>query len=916
MNEETDNQIDPSVIDDMPVSVKRSLAEFINKRGGNIPVPEKKNTGVTNTRILRVVTGNLVKIQGQLTTIDNRLAQQNALIKSNLVTSVGMINAIEQRDNDLAQKFDELTAAFQAQTAFMEQQADLAEDRAQEARLEQQSDAAFTEDISTAQGRQMNNPVLKAIKRTFQRLGKSLSGILLRKGQGFGAKTATRLVKKAAINTLGKGIYRNVAQTISKTGVPGLGRAKGITRKGSRLAKAAFFQATERVLPLFVRGLLLADRIGTKRAASWFVSGTKSVQQLEKIKIAPKTFTKLAGKPLASTITKKRTTQIIADSGGKALPRATARAGKMFGRGGARGAGGLMKQTLGAMAGKKLTEGATEAAASAGVKTAGKGSTELLEASLKRGNLVQRALMSKPVQAAIAKKLGAEAAQKITTKLASKAVPGLGTIYGAVEGVARGIMGDWKGMMLSFGGAVPGVGVGFAMLDLFREIDIPAYEAHIEPNMPMPSDKNFADFFSTALGIGPDQYETGGLTKPGRAILHGTELVMDKDADPYQIFYRPVIRSLIGASTEYIQQAGPSASFIAPMFRQKANKLATEFGMETVSVATPGGGSLKGAGQRLDNFERKAEQQKEYYGPAGGPKGEDGEPQAQEGGLLGMIKRFFGFPVPEGEDRSSDFPSSTLPGAHDGGGTGPGDPNGGGKIAGDLGDHLKGMRTELPVTGQIHRHPRHPPYSMSSGHRNQSMHYSGRAIDIGGYSPSTPPTGQFPGATGADEQAPVLREIQKWNAAKGVTPVELVHGSPAFRGYGSYREYPDSHHHHVHIAYKNGGLTYDRPHIALMGEEGEEIVIPHTPSTGVARDLFLASSEAQSDTQVVAAIREYAPEILQYDEEGEDEQTMMMIAMPPQQQSQPTVERSKVNLPPSGGPMYGPEKTLVFQSLY
>ena len=910
MNEETDNQIDPSVIDDMPVSVKRSLAEFINKRGGNIPVPEKKNTGVTNTRILRAVTGNLVKIQGQLTTIDNRLAQQNALIKSNLVTSVGMINAIEQRDNDLAQKFDELTAAFQAQTAFMEQQADLAEDKAAEARLEQQSDAAFTEDISTAQGRQMNSPVLKAIRRTFQRLGKSLSGILLRKGKGFSAKTATRLVKKAAINTLGKGIYRNVAETISKTGIPGLGRAKGITRKGSRLAKAAFFQATERVLPLFVRGLLLADSIGTKRAASWFVSGAKKVQQLEKIKIAPKTFTKLAGRKLGSTITKKRTAQIIADSGGRALPRAAARAGKVFGRG---NPAGLLKQTLGAM-----TDG--KGAASAGVKTVDKmtrGSTaKAVETGLKRGNLVQRALMSKPVQEAIAKKLGTEAAQKITTKLASKAVPGLGTIYGAVEGIARGIMGDWKGMMLSFGGAVPGVGVGFAMLDLFREIDIPAYEAHIEPNMPMPSDKNFADFFATALGIGPDQYETGGLTKPGRAILHGTELVMDKDADPYQIFYRPVIRSLIGASTEYIQQAGPSASFIAPMFRQKANKLATEFGMETVSVATPGGGSLKGAGQRLDNFERRAEQQKEYYGPAGGPKGEDGEPQAQEGGLLGMIKRFFGFPVPEGEDRNSDFPSSTLPGAHDGGGTGPGDPKGGGKIAGDLGDHLKGMRTELPVTGQIHRHPRHPPYSMSSGHRAQSMHYSGRALDIGGYSPSTPQTGQFPGSTGADEQAPVLREIQKWNAARGVTPVELVHGSPTFRGYGSYREYPDSHHHHVHIAYRNGGLTYDRPHIALMGEEGEEIVIPHKPSTGVGRDLFLASSEAQSDTQVVAAIREYAPEILQYDEEGEDEQTMMMIAMLPQQQSQPTGERAKPNLPASGGRMYGPEKTLIFQSLY
>jgi hypothetical protein len=516
----------------------------------------------------------------------------------------------------------------------------------------------------------------------------------------------------------------------------------------------------------------------------------------------------------------------------------------------------------------------------------------------------------------IIQKVGQKKAAAFTAKAASKAVPLLGTAIGGIEGIARGLMGDWKGMALSFGGAVPFAGIGFAAIDILRDIDRDAYEAHIEPNFPIPSEENFGMFFADALGVTPDQYETGGLTKPGRAILHGTELVMDKDADPYQIFYRPVIRSLIGASTEYIQQAGPSASFIAPMFGQEVNKLSSEFGMERVNVVVPGGGSLKGSGQRLDNFERKAQQEKEYYGPAGGPKGEDGEPQAQNGGLLGMIKRFFGFPVPEGEDRSSDFPSSTLPGAHDGGGTGPGDPNGGGKIAGDLGDHLKGMRTELPVTGQIHRHPRHPPYSMSSGHRSQSMHYSGRAIDIGGYSPSTPQTGQFPGSTGADEQAPVLREIQKWNAAHGVTPVELVHGSPTFRGYGSYREYPDSHHHHVHIAYKNGGLTYDRPHIALMGEEGEEIVIPHKPSTGVGRDLFLASSEAQSDTQVVAAIREYAPEILQYDEEGEEEQTTMMIAMLPQQQSQPTEERKVPLVLPSGGRMYGPEQTLIFQSLY
>ena len=186
MNEETDNQIDPSVIDDMPDSVKRSLAEFINKKGGNIPVPEKKgSTGVTNTKILRVLTGSLQKVQGQLTTIDNRLAQQNALIQSNLKLTGGLLNAIEAQDSLLASKIDALTDAYEEQNELLAKQADLAEDRRQEERLEQQSDNTFVGDISTPQGRRMNSPVLKALKRTFQRVAKSVGGILVSEIRGF-----------------------------------------------------------------------------------------------------------------------------------------------------------------------------------------------------------------------------------------------------------------------------------------------------------------------------------------------------------------------------------------------------------------------------------------------------------------------------------------------------------------------------------------------------------------------------------------------------------------------------------------------------------------------------------------------------------------------------------------------------------
>jgi hypothetical protein len=133
--------------------------------------------------------------------------------------------------------------------------------------------------------------------------------------------------------------------------------------------------------------------------------------------------------------------------------------------------------------------------------------------------------------------------------------------------------------------------------------------------------------------------------------------------------------------------------------------------------------------------------------------------------------------------------------AGSGGGLGKGHGSGGVKIAGDLGDYMK--KTRIP-TGSIHRHPRHPTWS-KSGHSKNSLHYQGRAIDLGGWSPSSPEGG------GRDEQAPIIAALLKWNAEKGVKPVQLIHGSPKYKNVGSYRRYPDSHHHHVHVAYEGGG---------------------------------------------------------------------------------------------------------------
>ena len=156
----------------------------------------------------------------------------------------------------------------------------------------------------------------------------------------------------------------------------------------------------------------------------------------------------------------------------------------------------------------------------------------------------------------------------------------------------------------------------------------------------------------------------------------------------------------------------------------------------------------------------------------------------------------------------------------------------GSKIAGELG---RFMKRKGVVPGSIHRHPEHPPYSLTSGHSRGSLHYQGRAIDLG---------------ANANEQGPVLAAIAEFNKLRGVKPVQLFHAGNE----------PSGHSDHVHVAYEKGGKTLGHPHIAMLGERGKEFVIDADSTAAIEGTFpgFLDAINKAKYKDAINVLRNYA----------------------------------------------------------
>ena len=390
----------------------------------------------------------------------------------------------------------------------------------------------------------------------------------------------------------------------------------------------------------------------------------------------------------------------------------------------------------------------------------------------------------------------------------------------------------------------------------------------------------------------PQQKEVGGLTKPGLAMLHGTEAIIPKDAADTNLL-SPVGGALIGASANFLTQAGPAASLVAPMFKQSANALTKFFDVPTTLAQTNVGGSFAGIDTAVKDAKKKSDDEEninpDEFGPEGGTVEEKMLDKMKSGvtGFFGGMLNLFGIKMPPEVDVTDNV-----------------DGNGGG-VGGD-GKFIQG---NSGASGGIHYHIGPGSYqdgniTSSSGNADARAvaekvvnHFKGKkSIYIGrlGYTVKESDTPaiikekvkqaqevhsrggsqggvdlQIGGAyyPGAKVPFPLKTEGLKYRTG-GFGVTAKVSGSNAFVAHGLYDETGKQAPQERSVLYGEGGDTPSVPTEIVVGDRGKEKVMKNlVASFKPVSDMLDAYNASTSTDELIAATKAYAPEVLMYDDE-------------------------------------------------
>ena len=525
-----------------------------------------------------------------------------------------------------------------------------------------------------------------------------------------------------------------------------------------------------------------------------------------------------------------------------------------------------------------------------------------------------------------------------TGKFGGRMVPVAGSAVSAADSIDRATRGDAIGAWLAAAGgtagvvtvasspaAVSGVGAvvpaaaeavsiaadtGLLMYDIFNAITGREFTAE---------DQKMVD--------GVQQKEVGGLTKPGPAMLHGTEAIVPDDYTSKLL--SPIGGALVAASKNFLGEVGPMAQSVAPMFTQVASKLTEEFDVPK-SLARPNiGGSMEPIANAINNVGDTNEEDALLGGM--GLNAAEQEDLKREpsttGGPLGMVSGLWNNITDLFGGRGNyDGDGSALPSEFSDLQFGNTD---------DLRFGLTGS-TAMQVGGWSHAHFENQDKSQSALIKD-TVPVVKKMVSMG-MKPETSDARPFTKDMTDKEIAELIRYGASRHNHSGPKPYAVDINMPGFPKVpvqlGDVRNTPGKgeginalikgtntaifHLSYQPNGYKDGGdVGLEGEEQVLVGEEGPEKVMKNLVySFQPVSEMLDAYNASDTNKDLIEATKRFAPEILEYDEEGEGMSTILIMQAPQQEQQPLTPPSMSTTAPPSPhrGPRFG--KALQNIALY